>query len=84
MVSLFSAFSACSADNFSVPAKRLLLFDIDGTLVNTGGAGVESHKTTVRHQYGTDDDLREAAEKIAAYVGTLPATSTVTPIRTAG
>ena len=40
-----------------MPAKRLLLFDIDGTLVNTGGAGVESLKTTVRNRFRTEDDL---------------------------
>ena len=42
-----------------MPAKRLLLFDIDGTLVNTGGAGVESLKTTVRNRFRTEDDLRD-------------------------
>ena len=42
-----------------MPAKRLLLFDIDGTLVNTGGAGVESLKATVRNRFRTGDDLRD-------------------------
>ena len=42
-----------------MPAKRLLLFDIDGTLVNTGGAGVESLKATVRNRFRTEDDLRD-------------------------
>ena len=42
-----------------MPAKRLLLFDIDGTLVNTGGAGVESLKTIVRTRFRTEDDLRD-------------------------
>src|SRR5207248_3394991 len=40
-------------------AMRLLLFDIDGTLVNTGVAGVESLKTTVRNRFRTEDDLRD-------------------------
>jgi phosphoglycolate phosphatase len=40
-------------------SKRLLLFDIDGTLVNTGGAGVESLRTTVRHRFGAEDDLHD-------------------------
>jgi phosphoglycolate phosphatase len=40
-------------------ATRLLLFDIDGTLVNTGGAGVESLKTIVRSRFGATDDLRD-------------------------
>ena len=42
-----------------MPAKRLLLFDIDGTLVNTGGAGVESLKATVRNRFRAGDDLRD-------------------------
>src|SRR2546421_315499 len=42
-----------------MPAKRLLLFDIDGTLVNTGGAGVGSLKKTVRNRFRTGDDLRD-------------------------
>jgi len=39
--------------------KRLLLFDIDGTLVNTGGAGVEGLKTIVQRRFGTKDDLSD-------------------------
>src|SRR5205085_9570901 len=42
-----------------MPAKRLLLFDIDGTLVHTGGEGVESLKATVRNRFGAGDDLRD-------------------------
>jgi phosphoglycolate phosphatase-like HAD superfamily hydrolase len=42
-----------------MPAKRLLLFDIDGTLVNTGGAGVESLKMTMRNRFLAEDDLRD-------------------------
>ncbi len=37
--------------------KRLLLFDIDGTLVNTGGAGVVSLRKMVQRHFGADDDL---------------------------
>jgi phosphoglycolate phosphatase len=40
-------------------AKRLLLFDIDGTLVNTGGAGVESLKMTMRNRFEAEDDLHD-------------------------
>jgi len=39
--------------------KRLLLFDIDGTLVNTGGAGIESLKITVCNRFGAKDDLHD-------------------------
>jgi phosphoglycolate phosphatase len=42
-----------------VAAKRLLLFDIDGTLVNTGGAGVQSLKATLRNRFRAEDDLRD-------------------------
>ena len=39
--------------------KRLLLFDIDGTLVSTMGAGVESLKIVIEKRYGVRDDLRD-------------------------
>src|SRR5207248_4651625 len=39
--------------------KRLLLFDIDGTLVNTAGAGVESLKRTLHNRFGAKDDLHD-------------------------
>jgi phosphoglycolate phosphatase-like HAD superfamily hydrolase len=39
--------------------KRLLLWDIDGTLVNTGHAGVESLKTMVAKRFGVTDDLSD-------------------------
>src|SRR5438132_12360387 len=38
---------------------RLLLFDIDGTLVNTGGAGVEALKLIVHNRFGAKNDLRD-------------------------
>src|SRR5438874_5700250 len=38
---------------------RLLLFDIDGTLVNTGGAGVEALKLIVHNRFSAKDDLRD-------------------------
>jgi phosphoglycolate phosphatase len=37
--------------------KRLLLFDIDGTLVSTGGAGVRSLQLVIQKRYGVHDDL---------------------------
>src|SRR5207253_11455268 len=40
-------------------AKRLLLFDIDGTLVNTGGAGVEALKLIMHNRFGAKNDLRD-------------------------
>src|SRR5207248_3667118 len=38
---------------------RLLLFDIDGTLVNTGGAGVKALKLIVHNRFSAKDDLRD-------------------------
>jgi phosphoglycolate phosphatase len=38
--------------------KRLLLFDIDGTLIDSGGAGIQSLKDVLRHQFGVTDELR--------------------------
>ena len=47
--------------------KRLLLFDIDGTLIYSGGAGVHALKSAIRERFGIADDLRDieiAASKI--------------------
>ena len=37
--------------------KRLLLFDIDGTLIDSKGAGIQSLKSVLRHKFGVTDDL---------------------------
>ncbi|HEX3818677.1 MAG TPA: HAD family hydrolase [Chthoniobacterales bacterium] len=37
--------------------KRLLLFDIDGTLIDSGGAGVQALRDALRAQFGFDDGL---------------------------
>lgn len=39
--------------------KHLLLWDIDSTLITTGGAGDKSLKIVVRERYGVDDDLHD-------------------------
>ncbi len=39
--------------------KRLLLFDIDGTLVNSGGAGVRALKLVIEKRYGVHDELHD-------------------------
>jgi phosphoglycolate phosphatase len=39
--------------------KRLLLFDIDGTLVSTGGAGMRALKLVIEKRYGVQDDLHD-------------------------
>jgi phosphoglycolate phosphatase len=39
--------------------KRLLLFDIDGTLISTGGAGVCALKLVIEKRYGVHDDLHD-------------------------
>ncbi len=40
-------------------SKRLLLFDIDGTLVNTGGAGVAALRKMVQRHFGVPDELHD-------------------------
>jgi phosphoglycolate phosphatase len=37
---------------------KLLLFDIDGTLIASGGAGERALRAAVREQFGIDDDLK--------------------------
>jgi phosphoglycolate phosphatase len=37
--------------------KRLLLFDIDGTLINSGGAGLRALQDVLRDQFGITDNL---------------------------
>jgi phosphoglycolate phosphatase len=38
-------------------AKRLLLFDIDGTLIHSGGAGVHALKSAFKERFSIADDL---------------------------
>lgn len=37
--------------------RRLILFDIDSTLINTGGAGVHALRLASKKRFGIDDDL---------------------------
>ena len=37
--------------------KRLLLFDIDGTLIHSAGAGVQALKSALNERFGITDDL---------------------------
>jgi phosphoglycolate phosphatase len=39
--------------------KRLLLFDIDGTLIHSGGAGMHALRATLKERFGVDDDLED-------------------------
>jgi phosphoglycolate phosphatase len=39
--------------------KRLLLFDIDGTLIHSGGAGVQALKLALSERFGIADDLHD-------------------------
>ncbi len=39
--------------------KRLLLFDIDGTLIHSGGAGVHALKSAFKERFGITDDLHD-------------------------
>jgi phosphoglycolate phosphatase len=42
-----------------VQKKRLLLFDIDGTLINSGGAGMYALKSALKERFGIKDDLED-------------------------
>lgn len=37
---------------------KLLLFDIDGTIITSGGAGERALRCSLRDQFGIDDDLK--------------------------
>jgi len=39
--------------------RRLLLFDIDGTLIHSGGAGVHALIHALKERHGIEDDLRD-------------------------
>src|SRR5919197_2208579 len=39
--------------------RRLLLFDIDGTLIHSGGAGVEALIRAFKERFGVDDNLHD-------------------------
>ena len=43
----------------TVKQKRLLLFDIDGTLIHSGGAGVHALKSALTERFGITDDLHD-------------------------
>jgi phosphoglycolate phosphatase-like HAD superfamily hydrolase len=38
-------------------ATRLLLFDIDGTLIHSGGAGIQALKVALKERFAIEDDL---------------------------
>jgi len=42
-----------------VQNQRLLLFDIDGTLIHSGGAGMEALKRALKERFGIQDDLED-------------------------
>jgi phosphoglycolate phosphatase len=46
-------------DPKSKVAKRLLLFDIDGTLIHSAGAGVQSLRLALAERFEIEDDLRD-------------------------
>jgi phosphoglycolate phosphatase len=43
----------------TVTQKRLLLFDIDGTLIHSGGAGVHALKSAFTERFGIADDFHD-------------------------
>ena len=48
-----------SASIATAQTKRLLLFDIDGTLIHSGGAGVQALIRAFKERFGIDDDLHD-------------------------
>jgi phosphoglycolate phosphatase len=46
-------------DNPRTLEKTLLLFDIDGTLITTGGCGERALGLAVRDEFGVEDDMRD-------------------------
>ncbi len=53
-------FAATKAGPFLIlhVLKKLLLFDIDGTLVDSGGGGLQALQLSLAEHFGIDDDLR--------------------------
>jgi phosphoglycolate phosphatase-like HAD superfamily hydrolase len=45
--------------NSNMTNKRLLLWDIDSTLITTGGAGDRALRRVVKKSYGVDDDFHD-------------------------
>jgi phosphoglycolate phosphatase-like HAD superfamily hydrolase len=43
----------------SAPATRLILFDIDGTILSSGGAGEKALRLIVKDKFGVDDELKD-------------------------
>src|SRR5436309_15893397 len=43
----------------SAIARRLLLFEIDGTLIHSAGAGVQALKSAFKERFGITDDLHD-------------------------
>ena len=42
--------------------RRVVLFDVDGTLIDTGGAGGRSWSYAFREAFGVDGDIRRFSE----------------------
>jgi len=45
-----------------VTSQRVVLFDVDGTLIDTGGAGGRSWSYAFREAFGVDGDIRKFSE----------------------
>jgi phosphoglycolate phosphatase len=54
-----NAFGTGKKEDMTVTQKRLLLFDIDGTLIHSGGAGVHALKSAFTERFGIYDDLHD-------------------------
>ena len=54
-----NAFGTGKEEDMTAMQKRLLLFDIDGTLIHSGGAGVHALKSAFTERFGIVDDLHD-------------------------
>src|ERR1700726_2307550 len=52
-------FSRPGGTHMTAMQRRLLLFDIDGTLIHSGGAGVHALKRALTERHGIEDDLHD-------------------------
>ena len=59
MVGSLIATDVSTSLDMTKTAKRLLLFDIDGTLIHSGGAGFHALISTLKDRFGIDDDLED-------------------------
>ena len=53
-----------SLDMTEQKEKRLILFDIDSTLIASGGAGIAALKLASKKRFGTDEELQASKSPV--------------------